>query len=76
MDRRKALVVGATGIAGGNLAHHHTDNGWEIYGLARNPPSGTRIQPIATDLLDCDSVKQALDGLDITDVFICAWLPR
>ena len=74
MVQRRALVVGSTGIAGGNLAHHLAGSGWEVYGLARNPQSGARIEPLAADLLDEYSVKQALDGLDVTDVFICAWL--
>ena len=74
MSQRKALVVGATGIAGSNLAHHLVSKGWEVYGLARNPQSGTKIQAIAADLTDHHSVRRALAGLDITDVFICAWL--
>jgi nucleoside-diphosphate-sugar epimerase len=74
MDQRRALVVGATGISGNNLAHHLADKGWEVYGLARNPQPGTKIHPIAADLLDGYSVKRALSELDITDVFICAWL--
>jgi nucleoside-diphosphate-sugar epimerase len=74
MSQRKALVVGATGIAGINLAQHLVSKGWGVYGLARNPQPGTGIQPVAADLTDKNSVKQALAGLDITDVFICAWL--
>jgi nucleoside-diphosphate-sugar epimerase len=67
-------VVGATGIAGSNLAHHLAGKGWDVYGLARNPEPGTGIQPVAADLTDRNSVERALSGLDITDVFICAWL--
>lgn len=74
MSERRALVVGATGIAGINLAQHLTNKGWDVYGLARNPQSGANIRPVAADLLDEASVKQALSGLDITDVFISAWL--
>src|SRR5580704_8937529 len=74
MSQRKALVVGATGIAGSNLAQHLVKQGWEVYGLARNPQTGTAIQPVAADLTDANSVHRALAGLDITDVFICAWL--
>jgi nucleoside-diphosphate-sugar epimerase len=74
MSQRKALVVGATGIAGRNLAQHLVSQGWEVYGLARNPQSGSEIHPIAADLLDKNSLIQALTGLDITGVFICAWL--
>jgi nucleoside-diphosphate-sugar epimerase len=71
---RRALVVGSTGIAGNNLAHHLANEGWDVYGLARKPQTGDRIQPIAADLLDKKSLKEALAGIDITDVFITAWL--
>ena len=74
MSQRKALVVGATGIAGGNLAQHLVGKGWQVYGLARKPQAVPGVQPIAADLLDEKSLKQALAGLDITDVFITAWL--
>ncbi len=74
MSRGKALVVGATGIAGKNLAHHLVNKGWDVYGLARNPEAAEKVQPIAADLRDRKSIKDALAGLDITAVFICAWL--
>jgi GDP-D-mannose dehydratase len=32
-----ALVVGATGITGSNLAEKLINRGWITYGLARNP---------------------------------------
>src|SRR5882672_6688762 len=68
-----ALVVGSTGITGGNLAHHLSKSGWKVYGLARNP-SSSRFEPVACDLCDSASVTTAVSGLDITDVFICTWL--
>lgn len=74
MSQRKALVVGATGIAGGNLAQHLAGQGWKVYGLARKPQAAPGVQPVAADLLDEASLRSALAGLDITDVFICAWL--
>src|ERR1700722_9065038 len=60
MSERRALVVGATGIAGSNLAHHLVNKGWEVFGLARNPQAGAKIQPLAADLLDKNSVERAL----------------
>jgi nucleoside-diphosphate-sugar epimerase len=69
-----ALVVGSTGITGGNLAHHLNGNGWKVYGLARNPGSSSDFDPVACDLCDASSVMTALSGLDITDVFFCTWL--
>src|SRR6201985_658448 len=74
MSKRKALIVGATGISGVNLAQHLASKDWDVYGLARNPQAGKNIRPVAADLLDEASLKQELAGLDITDVFITAWL--
>ena len=71
---RTALVVGSTGITGGNLASPLAENGWKVFGLARNPVSTPGIHPIACDLRDASSVTAALFGLDVTDVFICTWL--
>jgi nucleoside-diphosphate-sugar epimerase len=73
-QNRAALVVGSTGITGGNLAHHLVENGWKVYGLARNPVASSAIRPIAGDLRDASSIAAALSGLDITNVFLCTWL--
>ncbi|MET0721307.1 MAG: NAD-dependent epimerase/dehydratase family protein, partial [Tardiphaga sp.] len=32
-----ALVVGASGIVGNNLARHLQGKGWQVHGLARRP---------------------------------------
>jgi nucleoside-diphosphate-sugar epimerase len=69
-----ALVVGSTGITGGNLAPHLAGKGWKVYGLARNPGSSQGFDPVSCDLRDASSVTTALSGLDITDVFFCTWL--
>jgi nucleoside-diphosphate-sugar epimerase len=72
---RKALIVGATGIVGLNLADHLMDEaGWKVYGLARKPSIDTRMHPIAADLLDPVSLRAALNGLRPTHVFLAAWL--
>jgi nucleoside-diphosphate-sugar epimerase len=73
-QNRTALVVGSTGITGGNLAHHLVGNGWKVFGLARKPTLAPGIHPVACDLRDASSVASALSGLDVTDVFICTWL--
>jgi nucleoside-diphosphate-sugar epimerase len=73
-SQKTALIIGSTGIAGSNLARQLVAGDWNVYGLARNPELGTNVHPLSADLLDQAAVKQALDGLDITDVFICAWL--
>src|ERR1700710_1297991 len=72
---RSALVVGASGIVGNNLARHLRDRGWQVYGLARRPPTEIDgVQPVTADLLDPASLRAALHGLRPSDVFIATWL--
>jgi nucleoside-diphosphate-sugar epimerase len=72
---RSALVVGATGIIGNNLARHLHERGWQVYGLARRPvPSTDGVLSLTADLLDAPSLRTALQGVRPTDVFISAWL--
>ena len=71
---RSALVVGASGIVGNNLARHLRDRGWQVHGLARRPPKIDGVQPVAADLLDPASLRQALQDLHPSDVFIATWL--
>ena len=73
--KKIALVVGASGISGSNLAAELIDNGWEVYGLARNPPQDVPgVHPVAADLLDPASLEAALADIAPTNVFITAWL--
>jgi nucleoside-diphosphate-sugar epimerase len=70
-----ALVVGASGIIGSNLAQELLANGWTTYGLARRP--GTDIaglQPVAADLLDVPGLETALAQVAPTHVFITSWM--
>ena len=70
-----ALVVGASGIVGNNLAQHLHQRGWQVFGLARRPPVGIDgVTPVAADLLDPASVRLALQGLRPQNVFISTWL--
>jgi nucleoside-diphosphate-sugar epimerase len=71
---KTALVVGSTGISGGNLAAYLSARGWTVYGLARNPGMVRGVRPLAADLLNPASVREALAGLDVTHLFICTWL--
>src|ERR1700758_397452 len=73
-DTRTALIVGSTGIVGGNLAPHLVEKGWRVYGLARKPAAADGIIPLAADLRDEVSVQSALAGIDPTHVFLCTWL--
>ena len=70
-----ALVVGASGIVGNNLARHLLERGWHVYGLARRPPTDIDgLTPVAADLLDPAALRSALMGLRPTAVFISTWL--
>lgn len=72
---KTALVVGASGIAGSNLAMELLANGWDVYGLARSPQHDLPgLRPVAADLLDPASLQAALAGVAPTNVFITAWL--
>jgi nucleoside-diphosphate-sugar epimerase len=73
--KNTALVVGVSGITGSNLAWKLLANGWNTYGLARNPKSSfDQLQPIAADLLDEKGLNQALDGINPTHVFFTTWM--
>ncbi len=69
-----ALVVGASGIVGSNLARHLKAGGWQVHGLARRPSAMEGVTPLAADLLDPASLRAALRGLHPTDVFLSVWL--
>ena len=75
MTSRTALVAGATGIVGLNLATHlASQSDWRVYGLARNPSAGEGVQPVAADLLDPVTLRGALRGIEPTHVFLTSWL--
>ncbi|MCW4148041.1 SDR family oxidoreductase [Halomonas sp. 18H] len=76
MRKGTALVVGATGITGGNLASYLVASGWTVYGLSRRATQQSGVIPIAADLLDEPATEQALAGLPITHVFYCTWIRR
>jgi nucleoside-diphosphate-sugar epimerase len=72
-----ALIVGATGIIGGNLAKELLAGGWIVYGLSRDPKdTGSGLRPIASNLLDAESVKKALADVAPSHVFITTWTRR
>ncbi len=76
MRKGTALVVGATGITGGNLASYLVASGWSVYGLSRHASEQGGVIPVAVDLLDSQATQQALTGLPITHVFYCTWVRR
>jgi nucleoside-diphosphate-sugar epimerase len=77
VDDRTALVIGSTGISGGNLARYLVDSGWSVHGISRTgagTPDG--VHPICVDILDADATRAALSGLQPTHVFYCTWSRR
>ena len=74
---RRALVVGATGIAGQTVSRQLVEAGWEVHGLARRGNSmGEGVTPIQADLLDADATSLALAGLKPEIVIITAWIRK
>jgi nucleoside-diphosphate-sugar epimerase len=73
----RALVVGVTGISGGNLARRLLDDGWYVSGLCRDPGGlDERIEPLSADLDDAESVAAAVGGTGPTHVFFTTWSRR
>lgn len=76
MDRI-ALVVGATGLTGVNLAQELVAGGWQTYGLARTPTTNINgVNMVKADLLDKDSVRDALNNVSPTHIFITTWMRK
>jgi nucleoside-diphosphate-sugar epimerase len=72
---KTALIVGVTGIVGGNLADRLIAEGdWTIYGVARRPGVRTGIVPISVDLQDANATRVALKAVNPTHVFLTTWL--
>jgi len=70
-----ALVVGASGITGSNLAIKLIAEDWDTYGLARNPNLEIDgLKPVAADLLNVDSLKLSLADVKPTHVYITTWM--
>ncbi len=70
-----ALIVGVSGMAGGNLSTLLVGEGnWSLYGMARRPGNREGVIPIAVDLQDSEAVRQALEPLRPTHVFFATWL--
>lgn len=70
-----ALVVGASGITGSNLAEKLISNGWTTYGLSRNPNTEIKnLRTVMADLMNPESLKDALAEILPTHVFITTWM--
>src|SRR5688572_6069934 len=77
--RKVALVVGAQGVIGRNLADHlATLDDWEVVGLSRREGTqAARVRHITVDLLDRDDCREKLGGLtQVTHIFYAAYQDR
>jgi nucleoside-diphosphate-sugar epimerase len=78
----KAIVTGATGVVGRNLALYLRDQGdWSVIGLSRRTPDIEAahgvFQHIPIDLLDASECRRKLGGVSgITHIFHAAYVER
>ena len=73
----RALVVGVTGISGGNVAQRLLADGWDVLGLCRRPVDlDPGITALTADLEDADEVAAAVRGTTPTHVFFTTWSRR
>lgn len=78
MARRKALVAGALGIVGGNIAGYlHVQGDWDVIGISRSPPKqppGWRL--VRADLTDAAACRDLIASEPgITHLFYAARSP-
>ena len=78
MPARKALVAGALGIVGGNIADHlFTLGGWDVIGISRGAPRQAtpwrRARVDLTDAAACNALIAAEPG--VTHLFYAARAP-
>lgn len=70
-----ALVVGATGITGSNLAEELIAQGFKTYGLSRTPNDNIiGLRSVKADLLDVKSLTEALSEVSPTHVYFTTWM--
>ena len=73
-SERRALVVGVTGISGGNVAEELLRNDWQVSGICRSPRGiDSRITSLVADLEDRAAVDAAVSGSRPTHVFYATW---
>ena len=78
-EHKTAMVIGATGIIGGNLIRHlDTLNDWDVIGLSRGTPDyASQMEHISVDLLDPGDCEAKLSHLDqVTHIFFGGYTDR
>ena len=76
MQRRTALIVGSTGVVGQSLARRLVEGGWLVFGLSRGTQVVEGVRGLVADVQDAEAVRDALQSVDITDLFLSAWIRR
>lgn len=79
LDRKKALIAGATGVVGRNLLRHLlTLDDWDVIAVSRRKPDVEgRYEHVAVDLLDRAQTFEALKRpRGVTHVFFSAYIER
>jgi len=72
---KRALVVGVSGLIGGNLVDALlAEKDWTVYGVARRPGERAGFTSIALDLRDAEATREALKNVAPTHVFLTTWL--
>ncbi len=73
---KTALIVGASGIVGRNLALelNAAPEEWNIFGLARRPIALEGVKPVPADLTSPESLASALAEMKPTHVFLSTWM--
>lgn len=59
MERKKALVLGATGGIGGSIAAALVRHGWQVRGMARNVATAQAAGPAGIKWVDGDAMRYA-----------------
>jgi nucleoside-diphosphate-sugar epimerase len=71
---KRALIIGASGIVGSNLADRLLSSGWHVAGVSRGrTPVSSALEAITADLGSPDSINDALTGKPFSHVFFTAW---
>jgi len=76
---KKALVIGATGIAGWNLCKYLIEDGFQVIGVARTerPHAHKDVQLVFADLFNKEQLKERLAPQikGLTNLYFTAWIP-
>lgn len=72
--RKKALIVGISGVIGNALAEKLLEEGWEVSGLSRGRGAVLAgCTSLTADLTDAAAVNDALKGVQPDAVFFSVW---